>query len=271
MRFKDIVEAMNDPVGNPTQIGGKNVNPIKKTDVPVDDVTRAPGDKFGKPEGRLGDEIRQYTSDPDRQKIDRDNAPRPGGRRIGRLPTGQAFPQGTAGASPAEIGPNVGHKASKDTIAGMDKVNQALKDIDVNKLNPEQKKSLYAKLDDILKSAHQLKKYGAPGKALALLGMLGSAGLEYLDPELVNESLLDEVISLNEAQFYIWQIDGNSALASPVGPQGPAPKEQARRINIGQKVLDMSTGTPTLRDKISPVGKDVQLTGQIVDIQGRIT
>ena len=152
----------------------------------------------------------------------------------------------------------------------MDKVNQALKGIDINKLNPEQKKSLIAKINDVLKSSKKLKSYGAPGKALAVLGMLGSAGLEYLDPELVNESLLDEVISLNEAQFYIWQIDGNMALASPVGPQGPAPKEQARRIDIGQKVLDMSSGSPVLRDKMSPVSKDNRLTGQTVDIQGSL-
>ena len=86
----------------------------------------------------------------------------------------------------------------------------------------------------------------------------------------MNKSIIGETIKLNEAQFYIWQIDGNMALASPIGPQGPAPKEQARRIDIGQKVLDMSSGSPVLRDKMSPVSKDNQLTGQTVDIQGRL-
>lgn len=80
-----------------------------------------------------------------------------------------------------------------------------------------------------------------------------------------------ETFQLDEAQYYIWQIDGNSALVSAVGPDGqPAPKDQARRINIGQKVLDMSSGMPTLRDKIQMVAIDNQLTGQMVDIQGRV-
>ena len=80
-----------------------------------------------------------------------------------------------------------------------------------------------------------------------------------------------DTFQLDEAQYYIWQIDGNSALVSAVGPDGqPAPKDQARRINIGQKVLDMSSGMPTLRDKIQMVAIDNQLTGQMVDIQGRV-
>jgi hypothetical protein len=261
MRFKDIFEAPDKyPWGdtggfNPNrrrhapQIGGRQVNPIKDTDVPVDPVKGS------------------SVYDQERELQKQQNLT--GAGRKGKLPA-SASPGASAepGLSPRERGLN---PKNTPTSPAMQKVNQALQGVDINKLNPEQKKSLIAKVNDVLKSSKKLKSYGAPGKALAVLGMLGSAGLEYLDPELVNESLLDEVISLNEAQFYIWQIDGNSALVSPVGPQGPAPKEQARRVNIGQKVLDMSTGMPTLRDKISPVGKDVQLTGQIVDIQGRIT
>ena len=82
---------------------------------------------------------------------------------------------------------------------------------------------------------------------------------------------INETVIVNEAQFYIWDVMGNTVIASAVGPDGqPAPKEQARRINIGQKVLDMSSGMPTLRDKMPPAAKDNQLTKQIVDIQGAL-
>ena len=82
---------------------------------------------------------------------------------------------------------------------------------------------------------------------------------------------INETVIVNEAQFYIWDVMGNTVIASAVGPDGqPAPKDQARRINIGQKVLDMSSGMPTLRDKMPPAAKDNQLTKQIVDIQGAL-
>ena len=82
---------------------------------------------------------------------------------------------------------------------------------------------------------------------------------------------INETVIVNEAQFYIWDVMGNTVIASAVGPDGqPAPKDQARRINIGQKVLDMSSGMPTLRDKLPPAAKDNQLTKQIVDIQGAL-
>jgi hypothetical protein len=220
-----------------------------------------------KPAGKIADQIKA-AQHPDARAIARDQAPRPGGRRIGPLPTGQVYPTGDAGASPAELGKTV---RSSTPTPGMDKVNQALKGVDVNKLNPAQKKNLIAKINDVLKSSKNLKKFGTPGKILAILGTVASAGLEMLDPSIAqaaNEArkdLIGSKIQLNESIHQVISLDGNILTVIPEGG------EQQIRIDITGWVLVMpGHQTPILRDPKSPVEKDRSLPpGSTVDIQGQ--
>jgi len=266
MRFKDIVEQERPPIGNPNQIGGKNVNPIKKTDVPPDDVRRLPGDRFGKPEGRMGDEIRNFTRNQDAQASAKANQPQPGetGRRIGARPTGGSRAYNpTVGASPAEIGSNAGQKLSK-AIPGMDKVTDALRGVDVNKLHPEQKASLINKINDTLQKAGPKLP-----KRLAGLAALVSAGLELIDPSIAQaaqdakESFMGESMQINEAPYQVIDLDGNILTAVPQGG------EQAIKMDITGWVLEFGQMGPVLRQPKSPVEKDRSLpAGSQVDVQG---
>ena len=271
MKLKDIFEAPftynpRTPMDPKKQNDGRLINPIKKDAVHVDDVTRAPGDKFSKPEGRLGDEIKQYSDNPDAVARAKANQPRAGetGRRIGARPTGGArIAKPGVGASPAELGPNAGQKLSKP-MPGMEKVTAALKDVDVNKLKPEQKASLIAKINRTLKTAGPK----LPRK-LAGLAALASAGLELIDPSIAQaaqdakESFMGESMQINEAPYQVINLEGNILTAIPQGG------EQAIKMDISGWVLEFGQMGPVLRQPKSPVEKDRSLpAGSQVDVQG---
>ena len=146
----------------------------------------------------------------------------------------------------------------------MQKVDDALKGVDINKLNPEQKKSLIAKINDTLKKAGPKLP-----RRLAGLAALASAGLELIDPSIAQaaqdakESFMGESMQINEAPYQVIDLDGNILTAVPQGG------EQAIKMDITGWVLEFGQMGPVLRQPKSPVEKDRSLpAGSQVDVQG---
>jgi hypothetical protein len=234
-------------------------------------VTEA--DFVNKPAGKIADEIAQ--------KLGSDDA-RPSGRHIKPLPTGSPYPDvrpgtpgGDAGASPAELGK---HKRIAKYDRGMDQVNQALNKIDVNKLTPDEKASLIKKMNRVLKSAGEAKGFSWKGKLLSTVAMLGSMGLEWLDPSLkeaidnlkedlvgqpvviVHRKIINEQEILNEVQWILQAVHGFTVTLA-----NPEDDRQTTRLNLADKKID-TTGVDaygysmlTITDDLSPAEKANQL------------
>ena len=135
------------------------------------------------------------------------------------------------GASPSELRDMGGHRGQtikrNPRTPGMDNVNKALKNVDINKLDPSQKKKLIAKVNDLLKSGSKAaKKYGKYGKLLGVIGMATSAGLEMLDPSIAQaaneakQSILGNKVQLNEVQYILVDVQGSTVtLGNPEDPR----------------------------------------------------
>jgi len=242
-------------------------------------VTEA--DFVNKPAGKIADEIARKLDargiEALRQQHD---APRPGGRRIGPYPKGQVYPQGDAGASPAELGKKV---RSSTPTPGMDNVNKALDKVKIDKLKPDQKASLIKRLNRVLKLAGKVKLPGA-AKILPAIAMLGSAGLEWLDPSLkeaivnlkedlvghpvviLHKKIINEQEILNEVQWVLQAVQGFTVtLANPEDPR------QTTQLNLADKKVDMTGegGMITITDDLSPAEKTNLLrraAGSMIDV-----
>ena len=263
MRFKDIFEAPDKyPWGdtggfNPNrrrhapQIGGKNVNPIKKTDVPVDPV------KGG--------------SVYDQEKALQKQQNLTGAGRKGKLPA-SAIPgsSGEPGLSPAERGIN---PKNNPTSPAMKKVNDALKNVDWNKLDPKARQSLINKINSTIKTfAKSTKNIPVVGKKLSGLALIASAGLELLDPSIAQaanearKSILGTKVKLNEVQYILSDVQGFTVtLANPEDPR------QTTQLNLSDKKVDMSGagGMISITDELSPAERTNMLRrakGAMVDV-----
>jgi hypothetical protein len=250
MKFKDILEQTGPrrytpPPGNPTQIGGKQVNPIKDTDKP----------------GNPHKGVSAYDQERELQK--QQNLK--GAGQKPKLPTSDVVSRPGAsaepGLSPRERGLN---PKNTPTSPAMQKVNQALQGVNINALKPEQKASLIAKINRTLKKAGPKLP-----RRLAGLAALASAGLELIDPSIAQaaqdakESFMGESMQINEAPYQVIDLDGNILTAVPQGG------EQAIKMDITGWVLEFGQMGPVLRQPKSPVEKDRSLpAGSQVDVQG---
>ena len=191
--------------------------------------------------------------------------------RKGQLPaSAQPGSSGEPGLSPRERGLNP--KASTRSPA-MKKVNDALKNVDINKLDPQAKKSLIAKINSMLKSGAKASK-GIPGigKKLSGLALIASAGLELLDPSIAQaanearESVLGTKVKLNEVQYILADVQGFTVtLANPQDPR------QTTQLNLSDKKVDMSgsSGMIEITDDLSPAERTNLLRrakGAMVDV-----
>jgi len=232
----------------------------------------------------------------------------PGSRRIGSA-AGSDYPDmdfkdPNAGLSPAELrdkGVHTGQEYGdgrrlhkKDSMSAVtksgkaasrreldkrktDKLVKSLKDIDTEKLTPAQKKSLLRKINGVIKSsAKAAKNFGTRGRMFGILGMLGSAGLELLDPSIkesinkVKQHILSESlgnrVTINEVQYILKAVQGFTVtLGNMEDPR------QETQLNLADKKIDM-TGAQgiTITDELSPAERTNMLRrakGAVVDVQ----
>ena len=158
-----------------------------------------------------------------------------------------------------------------------DKLVKSLKAIETEKLNPAQKKSLLRKINGVIKSsAKAAKNFGTGGKILGILGMLGSAGLELLDPSIkesinkVKQHILGESlgnkVTINEVQYILKAVQGFTVtLGNMEDPR------QETQLNLADKKIDMSGAQGiTITDELSPAERTNMLRrakGAVVDVQ----
>jgi len=189
----------------------------------------------------------------------------------GKLPaSARPGASGEPGLSPAERGIN---PKNNPTSPAMQKVNNALKNVDVNKLDPQSKKSLIAKINSMLKSgAGATKNIPGIGKKLSGLALIASAGLELLDPSIAQaanearKSILGTKVKLNEVQYILSDVQGFTVtLANPEDPR------QTTQLNLSDKKVDMSGagGMISITDELSPAERTNMLRrakGAMVDV-----
>ena len=139
------------------------------------------------------------------------------------------------------------------------------------------KASLLRKINGVIKSsAKAAKNFGTGGKILGILGMLGSAGLELLDPSIkesinkVKQHILGESlgnrVTINEVQYILKAVQGFTVtLGNMEDPR------QETQLNLADKKIDM-TGAQgiTITDELSPAERTNMLRrakGAVVDVQ----